>query len=353
MINVKLDCVWLMGGAGGTELDRTVFPLLQAVAEAGSLYQAARKLGISYRHAWGLMGKWSQRFGQPLVNLERGRGATLTEVGRRLLLARGRVDAKLGRQLETLASEIEADINQALASPAAGLRIFASHDFALEKLRAMAGAALPLDLQFRGSLESLEALARSQCEVAGFHIPEGELGRRLAASYRKWVKPGSIRLIQFVSRRQGLMVASGNPRRITGLKDLVRSRLRFVNRQRGSGTRLVFDQLLKEAGIDQKRIAGFETEEFTHAAVAATVASGMADAGFGIEAAARQFALDFLPFATERYFLVCRAGTLKLPAVKALLELLRGRDFRRLVAKLPGYDASMAGQIAAVSDALP
>lgn len=352
MINVKLDCVWLMGGAGGTELDGTVFSLLQAVAETGSLYQAARKLGISYRHAWGLMGKWSQHFGQPLVNLERGRGATLTEVGRRLLSARGRVNAKLGRQLETLASEIEADIHQALAAPGAGIRIFASHDFALEKLRAMAGAALPLDIQFRGSLESLEALARSQCEVAGFHIPEGELGRRLAASYRKWVKPDSIRLIQFVSRMQGLMVTGGNPKRITGINDLTRAQVRFVNRQRGSGTRLVFDQLLKEAGIDQKRIAGFETEEFTHAAVAATVASGMADAGFGIEAAARQFGLDFIPIATERYYLACRDASLDLSSIKALLEMLRSRKFRRAVAKLPGYRGSKAGNIMDIGEHL-
>lgn len=347
MPSIKFRCLWLMGGA---ELDDAFFPLLQAVADTGSLYQAARKLGISYRYAWGLTGKWSRHIGQPVVKLQRGKGATLTEVGRRLLSAHGRVNAKLGRQIEALALEIEADINQALASRAVGIRIFASHDFALEKLRAMAGAALPLDLQFRGSLEALEAMARSRCEVAGFHIPEGELGRRLAASYGKWVKPGSIRLIQFVSRNQGLMVANGNPRRITGLKDLVRSRLRFVNRQRGSGTRLVFDQLLKEAGIDRKRIAGFETEEFTHAAVAATVASGMADAGFGIEAAARQFGLDFIPIATERYYLACREASLELSAVKALLGILRSRKFSRMVAKLPGYDSSGAGNIMDVGE---
>ena len=125
-------------------------------------------------------------------------------------------------------------------------------------------------------------------------------------AYAKWMKTDLQRLIWFVSRVQGLMVAPGNPKAVASVADLNRPGLRFVNRQRGSGTRTLLELLLARAGVDRARIAGFENEEFTHAAVAALVAGGVADVGFGVEAAAAQFRLGFVPVTTERYFLICR-----------------------------------------------
>jgi molybdate-binding protein len=124
----------------------------------------------------------------------------------------------------------------------------------------------------------------------------------------------------------------------------------FINRQRGSGTRLLIDQLIEEAGVDHQRLEGYQTEEFTHAAVAAYVGSGMADAGFGVEPPARQFNLDFIPIAKERYFLICRNESLDLPEVQELIELLRGPAFRELVAVLPGYTTPRAGEVASILD---
>jgi molybdate-binding protein len=148
------------------------------------------------------------------------------------------------------------------------------------------------------------------------------------------------------------MVARGNPRRIRSLADLAAGRVRFVNRQATSGTRLMLEHLLAAARIPSSRINGYQSEEFTHAAVAATIASGMADAGFGIEAAARQQGLDFVPLATEHYYLAARAATLARPAAQALLAALRAAAYQKRVRSLPGYGVAGMGEIVSVSEAL-
>lgn len=133
------------------------------------------------------------------------------------------------------------------------------------------------------------------------------------------------------------MVKAGNPKELTRLTDLAQRGLRFVNRQPGSGTRLCLDFLLAQQGVAPGNIHGYTHEEFTHAAVAATVASGMADAAFGIEAAAREQNLDFVPIVSEHYYLAARASVLQKPGTRALLDYLDSREFRRLVNSLAGY----------------
>ncbi len=215
----------------------------------------------------------------------------------------------------------------------------ASHDLALVKLRELlaAGRDCELELHFQGSLDCLAALSRGQCDLAGFHLPDTAGHNALLDQYRPWLKSRALRLLHFATRQQGLMVAPGNPLRIRTLPDLVGKNARFVNRQPGSGTRLFLDHLLAMHKILPARIKGYQLEEFTHAAVAATIASGMADAGFGIEAAARQHGLDFVPLATERYYLAGRSGTLSRPGPSALLAALDSDEFRAILSGLPGY----------------
>jgi molybdate-binding protein len=143
--------------------------------------------------------------------------------------------------------------------------------------------------------------------------------------------------VHFADRSQGLIVATGNPLRIGSLRDLARRTVRFVNRQAGSGSLLFFDALLAAHRIRPAQIAGYRHEEFTHAAVAAMIASGSADAAFGIEAAATRHGLAFVPMAQERYFLALRAPVSARPAVQTLLTALQSRWFRNLVRELPGY----------------
>jgi len=341
--------------AGDADLDPRLVPLLRMVAKEGSLNRAVTALRMSYRHAWGLLGKMESVVGQPLVVMERGRGARLSPVAEKLLEAD---DAAFNMLSQEMADTLQA-LNNATAG--AGRRqgekplvIHASHDLALATLRdllAETGKAA-IDLRFGGSLECLSELARGSCDVAGFHLPDASEGNDGLAPYRPHLRMRGLLLIRFVDRQQGLMVARGNPRRLRTLADVADTGARFVNRQPESGTRLCIDRLLAAANVRPERVTGYRIEEFTHAAVAATIASGMADAGVGIEAAARQQKLDFIPLVRERYFLAARRSTLARVAAQAMLEALRGAEFRARCRDLPGYDITAAGEIASVKEIL-
>jgi molybdate-binding protein len=149
------------------------------------------------------------------------------------------------------------------------------------------------------------------------------------------------------------MVAPGNPRKIYSVRDLARPDVHFINRQRGSGTRFLLDCLLDDAGVDAASITGFEQGEFTHAAVAAYVASGMADAGLGVETPARRFKLDFVPLASERYFLICHEQSLSKPGTQAVLHILRSAAFQEAVNQLSGYSAIRCGDVQTLKEAFP
>ena len=133
---------------------------------------------------------------------------------------------------------------------------------------------------------------------------------------------------------------------MTGLDDLVRPGLRFVNRQHGSGTRVLLELLLADRRLDPSRITGFDSAEFTHAAVAAYVASGMADVSFGVETAARRFDLDFIPVCIERYFLACDQSVLATAPLQAVRAAMASPAFRAALAALPGYDGDLSGTLA-------
>jgi molybdate-binding protein len=176
------------------------------------------------------------------------------------------------------------------------------------------------------------------------------MGKELWQHYTKWLKPRRQRVIRLVIRTQGLIVAKGNPLKISSLADLTRPGVRFVNRQSESGTRILLDGLLRVQAIDPRGIAGYDGGEFTHAAVAAFVASGMADAAFGVEPAARQFKLDFIPMVRERYMLAVGTGTLRQASIQELLRLLQRPEFEELIRPVPGYIADGPGQVIAVNE---
>jgi putative molybdopterin biosynthesis protein len=150
------------------------------------------------------------------------------------------------------------------------------------------------------------------------------------------------------------MVHPLNPFRLRGLPDLARSEARFVNRQPGSGTRLLMDQLLAEQGLDAASIRGYQNPpEDSHVAVAAAIASGLGDVGPGIESAAQQFGLDFIPLIVEDYFLVCLKNALEHPAVLKLRQALAGPAWGHALSGLPGYEASRSGEVLSLTKALP
>ena len=338
-MDVRITTRWQTGDG---DLDIRLIPLLRAVAKEGSLNRAVSSLSLSYRHAWGLLGRMERALGRSLMVMERGRGARLSPFAARLLAADDAAAAILGRELRaavhSLNRETTAPRQPARRKP---LAVHASHDLALAELRDRLSERnnVAFELHFRGSLECLSSLARGECDIAGFHVPDVRAANTLMDQYRPWLKLRTLRIVHFVTRQQGLIMARGNPLHIRSLADLVGAKVRFVNRQPGSGTRLLFDSLLSAVDIRSTQINGYALEEFTHAAVAATIASGMADAGFGIEAAARRQRLDFLPIARERYYLAARSSIFAKPGAVALLKTLQSGELRPILRRLPGYTA--------------
>jgi putative molybdopterin biosynthesis protein len=351
---------WTFDDAAREPVDARLLPLLAAIAATGSLSAAVSARGLSYRAAWGLLRTYEHRLGTPLVEFRRGRGANLSDAGTNLVDAQRRAEQKLARVLLALG----VDFGHAPASRRRGaptLSVAASHDLALAALRELPASALQLklDISFMGSLHALQQFAEARVDAAGFHVAldarkedhnENRMDKaRTLAPFRRWLDARRDRLVCFVERDQGLILPQGNPARVRSFRDIAAKRLRFVNRQAGSGTRLLIERLLAQEQVSTDTLEGFSQEEFTHPAVAATVASGAADVGFGLRAAAAGRGLAFVPLVRERYYLAVRAAEIDAPGIASLLLMLRSPAFARLARSYPGYVPVRAGELAAVA----
>lgn len=325
---------------------------LNEIRATGKITQAAVRAEVSYRHAWNLIEKWSAFFGTPLVERRQGRGTRLTTFGERLVWAGQRLQARLGPQLQNLAQELETELNALLPEGGGAVRVHASHGFAVSALRELLSREEDLRVDFRyvGNVNSPGSLADGACDLAGMHLPQGELRGRSMVHWRGVLSNEEHCVISFVTREMGLIVCKGNPLGITTLRKLMDPAVRFVNRDPASGTRMLFDELLAQQGLDPARIAGYQQVEFTHAAVAAYVASGMADASFGVEAAARQFDLDFVPAVTEDYIFVCRRRSLENRPVQRVLGVMASPEFAEAIARLPGYFVRSPGTVRSIEE---
>jgi len=354
MHKVSIQPLWTISDAGGQNLSPKLLQLLADVQTHGSLSGSCKVQGGSYRHAWNLIRQGEAQLGMPLLNMVRGKGSVLTPVAEKLVWAGHRIAARLTPTLESLASELEAELTKVMSGDKDTLKVHASHGFAVEKLiETLVAQGNPVERKYVGSQESVAALHDGQCELAGFHVPIGEFESVACQHYAQWLDPHTSRLIHVATRRLGIMVAQGNPLGIYSLADLARPGVRFINRQPGSGTHFLLTCFLQKAGIDPARITGFNQSEFTHAAVAAYVASGMADAGIGVETPSRRFKLDFVPLATERYFLLCNEAHLKSAHLQAVLRVLHDPTFQQSVNELPGYSARDCGQVQTLQQAFP
>lgn len=340
----------------GADIDNPLFDLLSALATAGSIQQAAVALGLSYRHLWGQLKTWEETLGEPLVVWARGQPARLTPFAERLLWAERRARVRLAPHLEALRHELQRVLDEALDGSRQVLRIDASHDLALPALQALAAEheKLHLELRFAGSLDALRSLAQGRCIVAGFHAPlHLERSEHYAQALKPLLVPGRHKLIGCMRRRQGLMVAPGNPLHIGGFADLALQRLRLASRETGSGTHLLGQTLAQAAGVDLERLNVVAVEN-SHLAVATAVAAGQADAALGLEAAAHSQGLGFVPLVDEEYFLVCLADALEQPAVRALRAVLASPAWRQACSSRAGYAvAPSAGQVLSLTRALP
>lgn len=196
-----------------------------------------------------------------------------------------------------------------------------------------------------GSLGGLVSLSRGEAHIAGAHLLDPETGEYNISYVRKYLPDMAVKLVTWAGREQGFIVEKGNPFHILTFQDLIRSDIRYVNRQRGAGTRVLFDFHLDRLAISRKDIPGYELEEYTHLSVAAAIASGRANCGLGIAAAARALELDFIPLFIERFDLVIPCKYFEDDLLDPLFDLMRNKKFRDAVADLPGYDISKMGEI--------
>ncbi len=320
-VHVDFSLSWLASTRFPAAHASALLRLIEAVGRSGSLKGAAESVGVSYRFAWGLLGEAAAAFGAPLVELQRGRGARPTALGEKLLRADGLIRTVLDPQFVRLRREVEAELAKALPLRVPRLLIHASHDLALAELAGLCTPRLDLDIVFRGSEDCLAALANGKCDLAGFHVADAlPRAAAAAAALGRWLDQRRYLLIHFITREQGIIARPGL--RIRNVHDLTRPGVRFIHRQSGPAPGL----------------PGRENPS-----VAAAVAEGGADAGFGLRADAMRFRLDFVPLAVERYYLAFSRSLAGNRAMQILFDVLQGRDFAQLITRLPGYDASKSG----------
>lgn len=225
--------------------------------------------------------------------------------------------------------------------------IIGSHDNTLDVLADQlkaAQAGLTLSSSHVGSMGGLMAIKRGACHLAGAHLLDPEDGSYNVAYIRKYLPERAIKLVNLVYRENGLIVPRGNPKGIRDMQDLTRPDVTFINRQAGSGTRILLDYRLRQLGIEPAQIRGYSVEEVTHMSVAVAVLSGSADAGLGIFAAAKALDLDFVPVVTEKYDLVIPAEHFESESIQTLLSIVTSADFKRRVEGLGGYHTHSTGE---------
>ena len=228
------------------------------------------------------------------------------------------------------------------------LVVIGSHDPLLDELADMMhieNNEVYMSSAHVGSMGGIMAIRRGEAHAAGCHLLDTETGQYNLAFMKKYFPKGGVKLIRCVGRQQGMMVAKGNPLNIQSFSDIAKEGVRYVNRQKGSGTRILTDYLCKQNGVDPDSIYGYDREELTHTSVAAQIVSGSADAGMGIYSAAKLYDLDFIPICIEEYDLIIPDHAWDTPMVQQMIATLKSDAFREKILSLGGYTVENPGEI--------
>jgi putative molybdopterin biosynthesis protein len=243
---------------------------------------------------------------------------------------------------------VSAELLRSLPTIRRTIVIVGSHDNSLDVLKNQLKSShseLTLSSSHVGSMGGLMAIKRGVCHLAGTHLLDTEDGSYNISYLAKYLRDMPVKLVHLVQRDQGLIIRPGNPKGIKGIEDLARKDLNFINRQVGSGTRILLDYKLKQLNIKASAINGYQNEEFTHMAVAVSVLSGAADAGLGIHAAAKALNLEFKPVVTEQYDLVIPLKYFETAPIQILLEIINSQKFKQQVQALGGYSTKNTGTV--------
>lgn len=308
----------------------SVFPLNHLASRPGMEERVRVKIGVVDDKAWA-------------VPLPRGAGTVTSLSQADAILSIPSDSEGLNQNEPTTASLLrpQSDIEGALLA-------IGSHDPGLDLLDSLLRKShqrFRLASAHVGSLGGLLALSRGQAHLAGTHLLDSETGSYNQKAIRDYLGNIPVSLVRLANREQGLIVPRGNPKDIKTLEDLGRPDVRFINRQKGSGTRVLLDYRLGLLGISPESVTGYEDEEYTHISIAQAVLSGRADVGLGVASAAKALNLDFLPIGHEEYDLAIPSRFMKDERIIALLELIRSEEYRKILAAMGGYDVSRTGEI--------
>ncbi|MCL5958700.1 MAG: PhnD/SsuA/transferrin family substrate-binding protein, partial [Chloroflexi bacterium] len=258
------------------------------------------------------------------------------------------IEASFALRLARWQGGPESNLPESKSLPVDTIVAMGSHDLVLDLLAGQLphrSPSLKMVSTHVGSIGGLMALGQGEAHLAGCHLLDEESGQYNLPYVLRLLPGQHVILINLVYRVQGLMVPRGNPKQIRSVADLARQDVVFVNRQWGSGTRVLLQHLMREAKIAPEQVRGYERELKTHLAVASAVAAGSADVGLGILAAARALELDFIPVVREQYDLVIPRQHYESPLMRPVLDVIGDRSFRGVVAEMGGYDVSTMGQV--------
>ena len=307
-----VDLVWLTA-------------LLKDIEHGKTLMSACKKMGLSYRNVWQKLNDVEQALGFKLIDRVRGHGSQLSEYARYLIQFTEDFDQKTMRLGQSSLSHLEEGFSQFRVKDKKQLRFASSSDPIIQKAVFEIGG---FELITAGSGEALERLLNYEVDIAGFHVSDPQSSQIISKRLQK----EGMQIFPVMKRVQGLLVAKGNPLNIISIKDLLRPKIRFINRQKGSGTRLLLDTILAKEGMLAQGIKGYENEEFTHSAIATAILAKKADVGMGVKSVALENGLDFIQLKDEIFFL---AMSEELSTHADLAKLIR--KIRVLSGASPGY----------------
>jgi molybdate transport repressor ModE-like protein len=307
-----IDLVWLTS-------------LLKDIDQGKTLVSACKKAGLSYRNVWQKVNEVETALGFKLMERVRGHGSQLSEYAKYLIQFTEDFDDKTRRLGQTSLAHLEEGFALFRDKTEKRWRFASSSD---PIIQAAVNGFDRFNLSTAGSGEALERLFNYEVDIAGYHVSETLASKTIAKRLHK----EGMQIFPVMKRVQGLMIAKGNPQNITGIKDLLRPNIRFINRQKSSGTRLLLDTVLNKEGIDPKKVKGYEHEEFTHTAIATSILAKKADVGVGVKSIAMENGLDFIQLKDELFFL---AMSDELALNKDVAKLIR--KIRQLSSEIPGY----------------
>jgi molybdate transport repressor ModE-like protein len=290
--------------------------LLEDIGRGSSLVVASKKSGTSYRGAWGKLNQVEDALGMPLIIRTKGHGSELTQFGAFLIQFIEDMQAGYLKHDAQHHDILLKEIKKIQKAESVRWKFFSSSDSVIQKA---AGEVKGFELKIAGSGESLERLLNKEADIAGYHVSD-EMSSK--AIHQRLSKNG-IQIYPVMKRVQGLMVKKGNPLHIRSVEDLEGKKVRFINRQIGSGTRLLLDTLLIEEGVDPSAINGYLHEEFTHSAVANAILAGKADVGLGVKNVAVENGLGFVPLKDEIFFIAMHNEMAKQPESSKLIRKIR------------------------------